>query len=176
MQRKMWVLFADFFGQRTAAVLHRTPFRQREPLHGTKSAAFQTGVAAVEFINQLFDLLALGVAVGRTGVFHHGKFQAFHRVPHQILAAVEQRADLGDLSAVQPGDGLETGQAAFVDQGHEERLDGIIVVVTQSDFVDTSLQHGAVQGTAAHLGAHGAGIFLLTEMKIIWWISLFKMV
>ena len=83
----------------------------------------------------------------------------------QDLSAVEQRADLGNTGAVKEGDGLEAGQAAFVEQGEEKGLDGVIVVMAQGDLGDPHILDGVVQSAPAHLGAHGTGVFLLAQIE-----------
>ncbi len=146
-------------------MLHRAPLGQGEALHGAEDPGLEPGVAALKLVDQLLDLLALGVAVGRAGVLHHREREAPGGVTDQILPAVEQGADLGDLGAVQPGDGLEAGQAALEDQGHEEGLHCVVKVVPQCDLGDALLQEGAVEGATPHLGAHGAGVLLLAQIK-----------
>ena len=61
----------QFLRQGPPAVLHRAPLRQREALHGAKGPGLQPWIAAVQLIDQLLDLLSLGVPVGGTWVFHH---------------------------------------------------------------------------------------------------------
>ena len=51
----------------------------------------EPGVAALELVDQLLDLLALGVAVGRAGVLHHREREApGGRERSQILPAVSR--------------------------------------------------------------------------------------
>ena len=91
------------------------PLGQGEPLHGAEDPGFQTGVAALEFVDQFLDLLALGVAVGGAGVENHRQIQPLGGMADQDLAAIEQGPDLSDTGSVQKCDGLEAGQAALVE-------------------------------------------------------------
>ena len=159
------LFIADLLGERASSMFDGAPFGQGETLHGTENSGLQTGVAALELIDQFFDFLPLGVAIGRAGVEDHGHIQPLGGVTDEDLAAVEQGADLGDAGAVEEGDRLETGQAAFIEQGEEEGLDGVVVVMAQSDFSDAHILQRVVQSAPAHLGAHGAGILFLSKVE-----------
>ena len=71
-------------------MFYRSPLREGKPLHGPEGAGFQTGVAAVEFINQFFDLLPLGVPIGGTGIVDHRQLQAFHCMADQLGSAARR--------------------------------------------------------------------------------------
>ena len=85
--------------------------------------------------------------------------------PHHPLPAVEQGANLGDAHAVQVGHRLEAGQPSLIEEGEEEGLHGIVVVVAQGNLIQPQLGHGIVEGSTAHLSAHGAGILFLAHIK-----------
>ena len=146
-------------------MLHRPPGGQGQALHGPEHPALEAGVLLVQRLDQLLDLLALGVAVRRAGVEHHGQMVALGGVAEHPLPAVEQGADLGNAGAVQVGHGLEAGQPPLVKQGEEEGLHRVVEVVAQGDLGDAVLLQGVVEGAPAHLGAHGAGVLLLAQIK-----------
>ena len=81
-------------------MLHRPPGGQGQALHGPEHPALEAGVLLVQRLDQLLDLLALGVAVRRAGVEHHGQMVALGGVAEHPLPTVEQGADLGDAGAV----------------------------------------------------------------------------
>ena len=82
-----------------------------------------------------------------------------------LFADVEHRADLRDAGAAEIRDRLEAGDAALVEQAHEERLDRVVIVVAQGNFIVALLAHQVVQRAAAHLCAHGAGVLLLAIVE-----------
>ena len=146
-------------------MLHGPPLGQRQPLHGAEDTLLQAGVFVLQFRHQLLHLLALGVAVGGTGVKDHGKVVPLGGPPDHALPAVEEGPDLGDARPGQVGDGLEAAEAALVEEGEEEGLHRVVKVVAQGDLLDPFLLKGVVEGAPAHLGAHGAGVFLFSQVK-----------
>lgn len=134
-------------------------------MHGTEGALFQLGIAALEFVDQVFDLLALGIAVSGTRIVDHGQLEALGGVADKIFSAVEQGADLGDVGAAEIGDGLKAGQPPLENKGHVKGLHGIVIVVAQGDLPNASLLHGLMQGTPAELGAQRAGVLLLLDIE-----------
>ena len=82
-----------------------------------------------------------------------------------LLPTVEQGTYLGDARPVQIGDRLKAGQPPLKDQGHKKGLHCVVVVVSQRDFGNSSLSQRGVKRPPAHLGAHGAGIFLPAQVK-----------
>ena len=149
----------------TAARVGGSPGGQGQPLHGPEHPVLQPGVAAVELEDQLLHLLPPGGPVGGAGVVDHREGQPLGGVGDHGLAAVEQGPDLGDPGAVQEGHRLEAAQPPLVDQGHEEGLHRVVVVVAQGDLGEPPLRHSVVQRPPAHLGTHGAGVLLLPELE-----------
>ena len=96
---------------------------------------------------------------------YHAQLQPLGGVADEVLPAVEQGAYLGDPRPVQVGDRLEAGQPPLEDQGHEECLHRVVVVVAQGDFGYPPLLEGGVEGAPAHLGAQGAGVLLLPGVE-----------
>ena len=95
----------------------------------------------------------------------HRQLEALGGLPDHGLADVEQGADLGDVHPVQVGHRVEAGQPPLVEQGQEEGLHRVVVVVPQGHLVDARLPQGGVEGAPAHLGAQGAGVLLLPGFK-----------
>ena len=81
-------------------MLHWSPLRQGKALHGAEGAGFQPRVASLKFVDELLDLLPVGVPIGWTGIFDYGPSQPRIRVLNQILATIEERANLGDAGPI----------------------------------------------------------------------------
>ena len=132
-----------------------------------EDAVFDVGVVAFEAAEQNFGLLPLGTAavVAHGAVFGKAagalnEFKVVVALPRQniLLADAVHRADeghAGEAGAVElGGHGLELGT---VEHAHHGRLDDIVEVVAQRDFIAAQLLGLAVQVAAAHPGAEVAG-------------------
>ena len=78
---------------------------------------------------------------------------------------VEHGANLNHTGAVQIGDRLKAADSSLENQGHQEGLHRIVVMVPQRDLVASPVKQCLVQCAPAHFRAHGAGIFFLAVVK-----------
>ena len=62
-------------------------------------------------------------------------------------------------------DGVEGVDAALVEHGEEERLNGVVAVMAEGELVGADLEAEVHQRAAAHLRAQGAGVFLLALLE-----------
>ena len=154
-------LFGAFGG--TGAV--GCPALEGVTLDRAEDALTQAGHGLFEVFEQVFDLLPLGVAVGRAGVVHDGQRVPGSERADVILGRIEQRADQGDARAVEEGHGLEARNASFVKQGQHVGLDHVVKVVAERDLFAARGERGLVQRAAAHLGTQRAGVFLLPDIE-----------
>ena len=158
------------------AVLHALGFVaghgiQRHGVDAAEDAVFNVGVVALEAAEQDLDLLPLGAAAT---VVAHGavlgkaagaldEFQVIVALPGQNIFFPDavHRADqghAGKAGAVEHGGhGLQLGT---VEHAHDGRLDHVIEVVAQRDFIAAQLLGLAVEVAAAHPGAEIAGVFV----------------
>ena len=95
----------------------------------------------------------------------HRQVEPLHRAADVILPAVQQRADLGDARAVQIRHRLEAADAPLEEQIHQQRFDGIVVVMPQCDLVDPPLRQRRIQAAPPQLGAEGAGVLFFALFK-----------
>ena len=72
------------------------PFGQGESLHGTENAVLEVRVAALELIDQILDLLPLGVLVGGAAVFNDRQLHSFTEIICGALGDVKHGPDLDD--------------------------------------------------------------------------------
>ena len=82
-----------------------------------------------------------------------------------LFVQIKHGANLVDARPVQVGNRLEAANAAFKQQGHEESLHRIVVMMAQGQLIEPPVQQGLVQSAPAHFGAHGTGILFLPVVK-----------
>ena len=61
--------------------------------------------------------------------------------------------------------GVKGVDAALVEHGEEERLNGVVAVMAEGELVGADLEAEVHQRAAAHLRAQGAGVFLLALLE-----------
>ena len=144
---------------------------QRHCVDAAEDAVFNVGVIPLEAAEQNFRLLPLGATAA---VVAHGavlgkaagaldEFQLIVALPRQniFLADAVHRADEGhawEAGAVEHGrHGLQLGA---VEHTHNGRLDDVVEVVAQCDFIAAQLLGLAVEVAAAHPGAEIAGVLV----------------
>ena len=142
---------------------------QRHCVDAAEDAVLDVGVIPLEAAEQNFRLLPLGAAAA---VVAHGavlgkaagaldEFQLVVALPRQniFLADAVHRADeghAGEAGAVEHGrHGLQLGA---VEHTHNGRLDDVVEVVAQCDFIAAQFLGLAVEVAAAHPGAEIAGV------------------
>ena len=146
-------------------LLVQTPAVERVALDGTEDLGAQVGIALFQFDKQLLDFLALGGAVGGAGVGDNGQSQPVDRVSDIALLDIQQGTKLRHICAVKVGDGLEAADAPLHQKIHHQRFHRVVVVVSQRDLLDAKAVQLGAERAAAHLGAQGAGVFLLAAQK-----------
>ena len=144
--------------RRSALLLLQIPTVERIALETAEKLLLDVGIAPLQLVDQILHLLPAGGAVGGTGVVDHRQAEPFHRAADVILPAVQQWADLGDARAVQIRHRLEAADAPLKQQIHQQRFDGVVVVMPQCDLVDPPLRQRCVQAAPPQLGAEGAGV------------------
>ena len=92
---------------------------------------------------------------------HHRQPEPLSRPADVVLPAVQQGTDLGNAGAVQVSHRLEAADAPLKQQVHQQRLDGVVIVMAQGDLPDAQVRKGRVQAAPPQLGAQGAGVLLL---------------
>ena len=151
--------------RRSALLLFQIPAIERVALETAEKLLLDVGIAPLQLMDQILHLLSAGGAVGRTGVVDHRQVEPLHRAADVILPAVQQRTDLGDARAVQIRHRLEAADAPLKQQIHQQRFDGIVVVMTQCDLVDPPLRQRRIQAAPPQLGAEGAGVLFFALFK-----------
>ena len=145
---------------------------QVDILHALENVPFDKGIGLLQGSDQVLDLHTFGgtAAIGTAGGTGIGKaagtldeLQLIVALPRQniFLADAVHRADeghAGEAGAVEHGrHGLQLGA---VEHTHNGRLDDVVEVVAQCDFVAAQLLGLAVQVAAAHPGAEIAGVLV----------------
>ena len=103
--------------------------------------------------------------IHRAAVLQNRQFHTPGKGIHRLFMDIKHGADLGNAGAVQVGYRLEAADPALIDERHQEGFHRVIVVVAQRQLVAAPVKQGLIEGAAAHLGAHGAGIFFLSVVK-----------
>ena len=144
---------------------------QSDCVDAAENAVFDIGVVTLETAEQDLDLLPLGAA---STVVAHGavlgeaagtldKFEVVVPLPCEDILFLDavHRADeghAGEAGAVEHG--RHRLQLRAIEHAHDSRLDDIVEVVTQRDFVAAQFLGLAVQMAAAHPGAEIAGVLV----------------
>ena len=143
----------------------KIPAVQGVALEAAEQLLLDIRIPALQPGDELLHLLAAAASVGGTGVLHHRQLQPPGHPADLLLPAVQQGADLGDAGAVQVRHRLEAADAPLEQQVHQQRLDGVVIVVAQGDFPDAQVRKGRVQAAPPQLGAQGAGVLLPPLLK-----------
>ena len=110
--------------------------------------------------NREFALRPLGDLIHRAAVGEDGQIFPLGKVVDGLFMQIKHGANLVDARPVQVGHWLEAADAAFKQQGHEERLHRIVIMMAQGQLIEPPVQKGLIQCPPAHFGAHGTGILL----------------
>ena len=138
------------------------PAFQRGTLDGTENLFLQIIIVLGKFRQQFFGFLSFGVAVSKAGVFHDIDAAFCDKAAAFPFGNVHQRADRPELLSIQIADRGKAVQSAFIEQGHEEGLHYVVLVVTKSDLITPQFFCHIVQGAFAHFRAEGTGVFLFS--------------
>ena len=95
----------------------------------------------------------------------HRQVHPRREIVQRLFVNVQHGANLHNASSVQIGHRLETVDAPLEQQGHEECLHRVVIVMSQRQLVEALVQNCLIQRPPAHFGAHGAGILLLAVVE-----------
>ena len=159
-------LFLFFPLARFDALVRRgAPAVERQALHRAEYTRFEVGVRLRQHGDELLDLLPLRVLVGRARIVHDGQVVLRRERAHHALCQIEHGADLRHAGPIEVRHRLEAADPSLEQQAHQERLDGVVIVVAERHLGKALLQQRLIQRPAAHLGAQRAGIGLFALLE-----------
>ena len=96
---------------------------------------------------------------------HDGQVVLRRERAHHALRQIEHGPDLRHAGPVEVRHRLEAADPPLEQQTHQERLDGVVIVVAERHLGKALLQQRLIQRPAAHLGAQRAGIVFLPVLE-----------
>ena len=119
-------------------------------LKGAEESSVKTSVAVVKVSKILLHIFALGMLVLGAGAFLSGERHLFRKVLYHLFLCQHERADKYKLLFGKEGNRGEASHSSLEKQIEHKGLNGIVVVMTESDLVASVFLRGVVENTAAH--------------------------
>ena len=128
--------------------------RMQDPFRSIRESCFQRG-------KKPGGGFPLGMSVRRARGADHREGQDFLHVLHMALRQVDQGPYHRNAGTAHGGTGMESTEPALMEEGKDQRFNGVIPVVAESQLVAFVFNAGVGQNGTAHLGAQGTGILFL---------------
>ena len=103
--------------------------------------------------------------VDRADVLDDGELLAIDRVQDLLLRGEYQRSDHGEVLPGQVRDRLEAVEGAEVEEVHEERVDRVVPVVSEGEFVAAKLFGERMKTAPPQVRAEAAGVLLVPGLE-----------
>ncbi len=145
-------------GRAAPAVNAGTPQRTEYPV-------LESVVGALHLVDEILGALTVGGSVHGTFRLHDRKPGTVHAAPYLVFRREDQRTYHGDVLAVEVGHRREAPDTPLREEVHDERLEDILVVMSERDLVATELLRGIVERTAPHSRAETARVVLPADIE-----------
>jgi hypothetical protein len=134
-------------------------------LQGGQKISADAGNFFLQDGDELLYILAAGTAAVGTGAGKGRQVQGGCGIGNHFFRQVDQGPDYRHFRPVQIGDGEKTPDGPGIKHVEEQGLDGVIQVVGQGDLADAQPPRRCAEGTPAHIGTEGTGIFFLPVVE-----------
>ena len=142
-----------------------SPAGQFALLHGADDLVRQTGVHRLEVPDQSIDVGTLRFVVDGTDVLDDGELLAMYRLQDLLLRGEDERSYHGEVLAGQVCDRFEAVDGAEIQKVHEERVDRVVPVVAEGEFVTSQFLRKRVETAPSQVRAKTAGVLFVPSLE-----------